>query len=363
MNNESNGKKKKKVGRIIVIAIATVLVQLIIIFPINALIIYESVFAASTHNAKEWLELDYKDYDGLIRTESNVTDDDQQTLIGYYYSSQELEPKGVAIVSHGMGGNGHTEYMPIIAEFVKGGYLVFAYDSAGSGETGGFTAEGFPEGIIELERAIAHVTSNEKSASLPIVLFGHSWGGYSVANVLNFCPEISAAVIVAGFNQSEDMLLYSSRRYIGIVADLFKGYMFNYERMKFGSRYTDITAVEGMKNTDAGIMIVYSTDDTTVPYDSAYSVFYEEFADNERFEFVLCTDRGHVYPLYSDGASQYRLGINEQYRKYLTESGRRDSTSAEDEYLLQNIDRELYFEVDRELMDRIINLFDKYCAE
>lgn len=59
--------------------------------------------------------------------------------------------------------------------------------------------EGLPQSIIPLDYALNHVASIEKYQALPVALFGHSWGGHAIGNVLNMHPDIKSAVIVAGF--------------------------------------------------------------------------------------------------------------------------------------------------------------------
>ena len=87
--------------------------------------------------------------------------------------------------------------------FASHDYLVFAYDATGNGESEGKTAKGMPQGLIDLDYAIRYIKENMELADLPLVLFGHSWGAYSSAGVLNLHPDIKAVVMAAGFNRTK----------------------------------------------------------------------------------------------------------------------------------------------------------------
>ena len=39
----------------------------------------------------------------------------------------------------------------------------------------------------------------------PIVLFGHSWGGFCVGSVFNFQSDVKAVISVSGFNRVTDL--------------------------------------------------------------------------------------------------------------------------------------------------------------
>ena len=70
--------------------------------------------------------------------------------------------------------------MPVINRLASGGYYVFAYDAHGNDNSGGNSVRGLPQGIADLALAIEHVSCIEEYKGLPVMLFGHSWGAYSV---------------------------------------------------------------------------------------------------------------------------------------------------------------------------------------
>jgi dipeptidyl aminopeptidase/acylaminoacyl peptidase len=191
------------------------------------------------------------------------------------------------------------------------------------------------------------------------MLFGHSWGAYSVGNVLNLHPEVAGAVIVAGFNESEDLMLNYSGKVFGPFAEGLMTYVEAYERVKFGKKVTKISTIDGLKKTDAQIMIVHSKDDKVVPTDYGYDKFYEEFKDNERFTFVLYEDRGHNHPYYSKQAWEYQKNLNKSYHEYLKKYKKKNNKKSRLDYMKNHLDKKKCYEPDGELMDRIIKMYDK----
>ncbi len=348
--------KKKVIITLVVILLAIPL----IILPAAAVAVYESTFGVRYEPAP-WLTLSAEDFEGLLVERSDFQSGGE-TLAGYKYSKAGQEIKGVVVMAHGLGGGGHNPYMPFADWFTSHGYYVFAYDAHGNGGSGGKVG-GLPQGIIDLDSALHHVKAVEEYRNLPVVLFGHSWGGYSVGNVLNMHPDVKAAVIVAGFNESEDLLEYQGRQTVGGAVKMLLPYFSLYERLKFGGEYTSVSALSGMEKSDAGIMVVHSRDDSTVPTEYGYDKFYDSFGDSDRFDFVLYVDRGHDYLLYSDGAWAYREQLNADYKSYVEDNGREYCAEVKEEFMNEYLDKRQCFEPDPALMERILTLYDENCGK
>lgn len=352
---------KKILKPILISFICIVICVPLVMMPTATVIIYESIFGVR-YDPTSW-NSSVEDFDGLLLEKTQITATDEKSLAAFKYSNVSVTPKGVIILAHGLGGGGHTPYLPLINAFTAGGYYVFTYDATANGETDGDSVEGFPQGIIDLEHAIKHVMQTPEYRDLPIVLFGHSWGAYSTASVLALCPEIDAAIVVAGFNESEDLILYQGEKYAGGVASLTAPYVTLYEQLKFTKKYADLSATESMALTDAGVMIVHSTDDATVPAEYGYDTFYAEFADDERFEFVRFEDRGHSNMFYSDAAREYRRELEADYAEYVESNGLKYNDETKAEFMSANINKSLYFELDGDLTAQMLAFYDKYCIK
>ena len=352
-------KQKSKNTRLIIISIACHVLSIpLIVIPLVTAIVYECIFY-TRYETPTWRKYSIEDFEGLSVERSDF-ESNGVTLAGYKYSKEEKTEKGVVILAHGLGGGGHNSYMPFIDVFTSNGYFVFTYDARGNDESEGRSVRGLPQGVIDLDSAICHAKEIDEYQDLPMMLFGHSWGAYSAATVLNIHPEIDAAVIIAGFNESEDMMKYQAEKRVGegIVNVLFS-YVELYEELKFGKEFTEITAIEGLRGTDADIMIVHSRDDEIVPSKYGYEAFYGEFSESERFEFVLYEDKGHDYVLYSEESLKYREALEEEYDAYRIEHHLRNIDSVESAYMEEHLDKFLCFEPDPELTEQILLLFEK----
>ena len=360
--NRYLGRKAKGKAKAIIISVICVILSVpLIILPVTTVIVYESIFG-ERYETVSWLEFSAADYEGLQMERSDFQSEDV-TLAGYKYSKANQAVKGVVVIAHGLGGGGHNTYMPFIDYFTSNGYYVFAYDARGNDNSGGDSVGGLPQGIICLDNALHHVVAIEEYQDLPITLFGHSWGGYSVGNVLYMHPDIKAAVIIAGFNKSEDLLEYQGQQMAGAGVHILMPYLKLYERIKFGEEFTAVSALDGLERTEAGIMIVHSKDDTTVPTKYGYDKFYEAFGNSDRFEFVQYEDKGHDYLFYSEAAWAYREQLNADYKSYVEDNGREYSAETKEEFMNGYLDKKQCFEPDPILMEQILNMFDTYCGK
>lgn len=352
---------KRKKRAIIISAVSLPLAFLFIFMPLSTVIIYESIFGAR-YETEEWIEYSVEDFDGLNVEKSDFVSDNTK-LAGYKYKKTIETIKGVVVIAHGLGGGGHNSYMPFVDFFTDNGYFVFAYDAHGNDGSEGDSVEGLPRGLIDLDNAINHVKSLEEYNDLPILLLGHSWGAYAVANVLEYHPDVKAAVIIAGYNESEDMLDHHARPYAGFTVDFSMIYLDVYERLKFGGKYTDITATEAISGCETEIMVVHGGLDTTVPPKYGYDKLYSKFYASERVEFRFFDNRAHDDIFCSDDAIAYRREIDLEYEKYLKTSGKIDNETTKNQFMQQTVNKEKYFELDPDLMSDILVMFDTCCIQ
>ena len=135
--------------------------------------------------------------------------------MGYQYSKDNIEPKGVIVLAHGLGGGGHNSYLHLADYFSTHGYLVFAYDATGNDESEGDSVRGIPQALIDLDYSLRFVKNTPDLVHLPIMLFGHSWGAYSAGSVLNYHPDVQDVVMTAGFNRPTDVIAEAGQEIVG----------------------------------------------------------------------------------------------------------------------------------------------------
>ena len=325
----NRGRSKKKIVLITLICILAAI--FLIILPVLTVIIYNDNFGTRFETA-EWMKYSVSDFEGLKMEECTFASNNGQLLAGYKYSKDGQPIKGVAVLAHGFGGGGHNTYMDVADYFTSNGYLVFAYDATGNDKSEGEAVGGLPQGVIDLDYALRYVKQAEEYKDLPIVLFGHSWGGYSVGNVLNCHTDVKAAVIAAGFDRSADLIKQQGEAMVGVGINLLMPYFSLYEWLKFGE-YAGYSAVDGFAKSEAGIMVIHSMDDTTVLPKYGYDKFFDIYNGDPRFIFRKYEDRGHGYLYYSEAALRYRDRLNSDYTAYVETNGGEYSADLKAEFM------------------------------
>ncbi len=284
--------KEKKVskGRIVLLIIALALIIPLCGWYVLCSLLYDSNISISA-DSYEPLMLRVEDFEGLECREYSFPSDKGQMLAGYLYSSGE-DQHGIVVLAHGFGGGGHNSYMDCADFFARNGYYVFAYDATAMDKSEGDRLGGAPQGVIDLEYAISFVEESDDIPDLPIVLFGHSWGAYSVSAVLTYHPEVMAVIECCGFNRSSDMFESVGRSQAGDVICAMTPFIRLHEFIRFGE-YASNTAMDGFDSTDAAVMIVHSADDDVIGIEYGLDKYYEKYKDDARFTFVRFEDRGH----------------------------------------------------------------------
>ena len=357
------GKTKSKKRGIILIVLCIAAVLLIAGDWALTVMIYNGNFN-KRFESYEPLILYTDDFDGLQRVQYEFASDKGQKLTGYMYSSGQNQ-HGIIVMAHGFGGGGHNSYMDCANYFAQHGYYVFAYDATGNDESEGEGVGGLPQGVIDLDYAISFVEESGNFPNLPIALFGHSWGGYSVCSVLTYHPEVKAVIECSGFNSSSDMFEAEGKKMAGNGIYLMMPFVKLHERIKYG-HYASNTAIDGFSATKAAVMIVHSSDDDVVPTEYGYDLYYEKYQDNPHFSFIRLEDKGHNY-VYDD--MTYVNEFNAEFDKWL-ETLDYDCDDAENrerfaidksDYIDNHLDRDKWCNMlNSELFESFVSFYDEH---
>ncbi len=300
-----------------------------------------------------------EDFDGLMREKYTFSSNEGQMLTGYRYYKENTDVKAALVLAHGFGGGGHNSYMNVANYFAGSGYEVFAYDVTGNDESEGECVNGLPQGLIDLDYALRFVKENENFAGLPIVLWGHSWGAYSVGSVLRLHPDVKAAVMVSGFDRSIDMIEAEGKRLAGDMVNMVLPDMEKLEEQKFGE-YAKIGCSDGLSATGAGVMLIHSADDEMIDKAISFDVFKDKFGSDPRFRFIEYDGRGHSYVFHSDNARAYIDEFNENFDEYIAGLEGGFTPEAKAQYLSENLDKKRLNELDGELFGQMLRFYDEY---
>ena len=360
---EVKPRKKRRSIRRTVIILCAVLVLIAVVLPMAvSAIVYETVFG-ERYTTDAFYAFSLSDFPGLQAERYTFLSDSGQTLVGYRYYREDQSPKAVVVMAHGLGGGGHRSDLDAANFFASNGLTVFAYDATGNDESEGSGVKGIPQGVIDLDHAISFVGQHADFAGLPVVLYGHSWGAYSVCAVLNCHPEVKAVVSLSGFSRPSDLIEVQGKTLVGGAIKLLMPYVKLWEKVKFG-KYAGYTGMDGFAASNALVMVVHSTDDTTVPIEYGYDIYHEAYADSPRFQFVRFDDRNHNHIARSDRYLAYLNDVNAQYADARKQYGAASMTTEEQaqfraDWLSENYDRNEYINgINTELYQQMLALFD-----
>lgn len=346
--------------RVIAVIAAAIFLVCAVGFIFVPTIIAQSVFKSNfgeRYTTYEPLSWESSDFDGLMVKEYAFTSDKGQKLAGYNYFKNGDGFKGIVVMAHGYGGGGHNYYMNVADHFASNGYTVFAYDATGNDASEGDGIGGLPQGIIDLDYAIRFVKEREEFKGLPIMLFGHSWGGYSVGSVLELHPDVSAAITVAAFNSSADMLELEGRKVAGDAIAIMMPTLNGYDEKLFG-KYAQLSVMRGFEATTADIMVLHSVDDAVIPIEQSYDVFYEEYKDEPRFTFIRYENRGHDNVYNDESIFEYKKAFNAAAAEFNANYDGDMTEEVRAEYFRENVDMHQLYALDDELMNKMVAHFD-----
>ena len=249
-------------------------------------------------------------------------------------------------------------YLSQITYFVNKGWRVFAYDATGSFDSEGKTTNGFPQALIDLDAALNYIGTQEQFADLPILLFGHSWGGYAVANILHYNHAIAGVVSVSGANSPMEMIMEQGRSMMGSFIDIQSPYLWLYQRFPFGET-ASLKADDAINQSDVPVLIIHGTEDEAVAYlgSSIISKFLESTdPDVKILSLSEPGQNGHNNLFLSDAAREYIKEINIEYRSLYDYHEQNIPYEVKQDFY-SRIDRSLAQDINVELMDEIHAFF------
>lgn len=338
---------KKRIYLTIVLPFLLILFFFIIPFTIAEIV--NSFIFNKRCDQKEPYILSVSDYPNLKCEESTFKSDRSKELHAYLYSSDTITPKGVVIYAHGFDCGGSNSTMMFADYFVKNDYYYFTYDATANGLSKGSDQNGLIQGVLDLDKAISYVKSINKLKNYPLMLLGHSWGGFSVCSVLKMHPDVKAICSISGFNSANDLMINSSKKYVGsFLTNLSVPYLKLYERMEFNNN-VNLSSIKGLKKSKCNCLIIHSEDDETIDMDYGYNKYYAEFKDDTRFGFIKYTNRGHGFIFLKDDAREMVYTFEEKYKK---------SKNKED-VIKEYFDKDLFINgLDLDLFNQILELYN-----
>ena len=186
------------------------------------------------------------------------------TLVGHVYGPDNN--RGLIVFRHGIFSQ-HQDYLALITAIVDSGWRVFAYDAIGCGESDGDSTLGMSQSPLDVAAAVNFVReAGLVSADEPLVLWGHSWGGYGVAAALGLVDDIDGCITMSGFDTPMKILTYSATNTMGPLGMTQVPFLWLNTVIDFGDK-ANLSASDAIVNAGVPTLIIHGSGDTVVPYD------------------------------------------------------------------------------------------------
>jgi pimeloyl-ACP methyl ester carboxylesterase len=346
-------KKKNVVFIVIIVLLCLIFVGCTVV----ALEVYSQSFGRVEEFSEDkftayitWKEVDQTKYP---REEVHFNSN-ENTLQGFIYGMENNN--GLVIISEGLGGTA-DDYFPMIMYFADKGWRVFAFNNTGVGGSEGESIRGLTQAVIDLDAALTYVEKNSAFNGLPIMLAGHSWGGYAVCAVLNYNHKVNAVVSFAGFNSSKEIFEEQAITLVGGMFYLFTPQQWAIEKELFGDTVR-LTAVDGINKAGIPVMIVQSSDDEVILAQTSSIYAHRSKISNSNVEIVYLEGEdvsGHEYVFCSKGQREYMKWLKASWETYKAEHNNASQFQWAAEI---NFDKNKANELNQELMERINTLFN-----
>ena len=281
-------------------------------------------------------------------------------LQGYYYPAKAK--KGLTVVCHGIH-SGADDYLPIVEYMVNAGYSVFSFDYKGTYDSDGGSTVGMCESLVDLDHALDYIESCREFDNLPITLIGHSWGGYAVASVLPLHKRVVSCATIAAPNSGYTLILEKGEQYGGQLAS--KGipevFLNVYQKILFG-KYTQFDAVKGINSTNIPVLVAHGDKDNVIDIgrQAIFAHKSEIRQGNVQYYCATGVQGGHNTIWHSKTSANYQSALQSEMKSV------KKSKSMPDEQKIaffDGIDHRLYSEVNAELFEKIVEMFDSVCAQ
>ena len=283
----------------------------------------------------------YTDFEGLNQEEYTFTNSKGIELKYFYFYYDKFKKDKIVFFLHGLE-CGHAAYMGEINALAKQGYKVLTMDYTGCGDSKGKCLGSIYTPTKDVLELLDYLKIDKE-----IVLVGHSLGGFTALNLMNYKKEFTKAVILAGFIKPElefNALIKSKFLVKGII---------RYEK-KVAKELYSLDNLEYLKNTNDKIFFIQSEDDGMIPYSTALKLVEE--MNNPNIKTLKVVGRKHN-PNYTDDAVMY---MNNAFFDFNTKVKNKEIKTVDDRInFFKNIEIDKLVEQDTKMFEEIAKFIDK----
>lgn len=293
-----------------------------------------------------------EDFEGLSARPIEFKSNKNQTIRGNIYTYKDIkEFKSLIVFCHGMGA-GHLSYTTEINTLAKAGYMVLSYDNTGTCTSEGKGLNGLFQAVIDLKYALKFVEENEELSKYEVKLVGHSWGAYTVCQVLQFNANVKAVVSLSSFDNSADLICNSMKAETNANFAFIKPFLNIVNFLSFGRKAIKETS-KVLENTKVPVLLLHGDLDTSVPLANSPISKENLISKNKNIKTIIYENKYHN--VYQTRDSEKYLNsvfgkISELNKKY-----KGKAPAEEISKVYSNIDYKKITEEDEEVMNTIID--------
>lgn len=283
----------------------------------------------------------YTDFEGFKQEAYSFTNSKGIEIKYFYYYYDNYITDKLILFCHGLG-PGHASYLAEIETIAKRGYKVLTLDYTGCGESKGKCLGSLNNPTRDVMELL-----NLLKIEIPIILIGHSLGGYTALNVINTRDEIKKAVIMSAFLSIRPILNHF------VKSDFIIRHLLKYER-KTVPEYYPLDNIDYLSKTDNQIFFIQSEDDQMVPFDISLGVV--EKIDNPCIQKLRMSGRKHN-PNYTDSAVAYMNEVFGNYQLLLKE--KKIKTDSDMINYFKDVSLARLVEQDQAIFDKIVAFIEQ----
>ena len=334
---------------IVILLLIYILLSLFVVQQIN-----KKVFLIHGEDPSNPCYIHYEDYKDLKR-DNYETYYFNKKIKGYIYYLEKKEYKGLVILSHGLFGT-HIQYLKDIYLLASNGYKVLAYDQYGCGISEGKYQEYLAHGIYLCEVVINDVIKRKLNEDKEIILYGHSWGGYSICGALELFPNISKAIVrsapVAPRVAGKDMIKKVNKFFYYFF---FIGYEIAF-LLLIPSRYRLKATIGPKKNKNTKILFIQSKTDDMVIYNHSLAYYYLVNKQDNCFPCIF-ESGPHNNLITDEGINNYKSLIKE-YQKIKKETELSIQNNLMNKFNLKLKNRDSLYPLNEEVSNAILKFIE-----
>ena len=259
----------------------------------------------------------------------------------YYYDNPRTDK--LIIVCHGMFSS-VISYMQEIEYFCRKGFKVLAFDYEGTEKSEGKGIRGLSNSPKCISAGIDYVKSLEEFKGVEICLFGHSWGAFGVTNAIKYHKDVNKVCAVAPFASLKRLCMGMYPKFMWLFIPLF----IFIEIINCG-KYAFLKGYNTLNSFNNEVLILHSEDDSIVNYSYNTKYLQDKLSHKQNISFMILQGKNHN-PTYTYKA----IELSKEYNK-LYYSLPKDEVDE----LTKNTDFHALGELDPEVMDKIVEFYNK----